>query len=383
MCIKGAQQMNWELSKFRAGDLVEVLTEAEILQTLDENGCFDGMPFMPEMLQFCGKQLRVSAVAHKTCDTNRETSTGRRLNRTVHLTGARCDGSAHGGCEAECLIFWKDAWLKAVDPTIQSPPSQPTTTRAGGISTADLAMLTRTTQSDVSAEERFSCQATRMWEATSELRPWDIRQYVYDVITGNHSIGRVLRVTWIATLRDLASRSESGRKLARIPFFHRLVQSILEVTHMRLTGRKPPYLNPTIKPREPKPIDVGGLGLSEGDYVRIKSQSEIEKTLDKHGRNRGLSFDKEEMAPYCGGIFRVKKIVKQIIHEPSGKMIEMKYPCIMLDGVVCNGEYASCRLNCPRQIYSYWREFWLEPVDSSIARAHLHANLPLSPVSDN
>jgi hypothetical protein len=77
------------------------------------------------------------------------------------------------------------------------------------------------------------------------------------------------------------------------------------------------------------------------------------------------------MAPYCGGIYRVKKVVKKIIHEPSGKMITMKYPCIMLDGVVCNSEYASCRINCPRQIYSYWREFWPEPVDASIALAHL------------
>jgi hypothetical protein len=359
--------MNWELSKFRAGDLVEVLTESEILQTLDEQGCFDGMIFMPEMLRFCGQQLRVSAIAHKTCDTARETWTGRRMNRTVHLAGARCDGSAHGGCEAECLIFWKDVWLKAVNPTIQSPLNQTTTARAGGISTADLAMLTRTTQPDTSAEECYSCQATRMWEATSELRYWDIRQYVYDVITRNHPIGRVLRVAWIASLRYLAS----PYKLGRVPLINRLVLSILEVTHMRLTGRKPPYLNPAITRGEPTPIDVGSLGLSKGDYVRVKSQSEIEKTLDHRGLNRGLSFDREEMAPYCGEIFRVKKVVKKIIAEPSGKMIKMKYPCIMLDGVVCNAEYASCRLNCPRHIYCYWREFWLEPVDSPIAPAHL------------
>ncbi|MBW4518497.1 MAG: hypothetical protein KME16_02025 [Scytolyngbya sp. HA4215-MV1] len=359
--------MDWELSKFRAGDLVEVLTESEILQTLDEHGCFDGMPFMPEMLQFCGQQLRVSAVAHKTCDTARQTWTGRRLNRTVHLTEARCSGSAHGGCEAECLIFWKDAWLKAVDPMIQLPPSQRTMTRTGSISNADLARLTRMTQPDVSDEERFSCQATRMWDATSELHPLDIRQYVYDVITHNHSIGRVLRVTWIAMLRFHVSRGT----LSRVPFVQPLIRSLLEVTHRLLTGRKPPYLNPAIKPGEKTPIDDGSIGLSEGDYVRIKSQSEIEKTLDYRGMNRGLSFDREEMAPHCGKIVRVKKVVKKIIDEPSGKMITMKYPCIMLDGVVCNSEYASCRINCPRQIYAYWREFWLEPVDSSIARTHL------------
>ena len=31
----------------------------------------------------------------------------------VHLE-TRCDGSAHGGCQASCLLFWKDAWLKPV-----------------------------------------------------------------------------------------------------------------------------------------------------------------------------------------------------------------------------------------------------------------------------
>jgi hypothetical protein len=35
----------------------------------------------------------------------------------------------------------------------------------------------------------------------------------------------------------------------------------------------------------------------------------------------------------------------------------------MLEGVVCNAEYASCRLNCPRAIPSYWREIWLERVE--------------------
>ena len=27
----------------------------------------------------------------------------------------RCDGSAHDGCQAGCLLFWKLAWLKAAD----------------------------------------------------------------------------------------------------------------------------------------------------------------------------------------------------------------------------------------------------------------------------
>src|SRR5258705_4020542 len=98
----------------RAGDVVEVRNKEEILRTLDERGALDGLPFMPEMLQFCGRRFRVGAVAHKTCETARRTWKARQLRRTVHLEGLRCDGSAHGGCQAECNLFWREEWLRPV-----------------------------------------------------------------------------------------------------------------------------------------------------------------------------------------------------------------------------------------------------------------------------
>ena len=104
--------MTWKLSRYRTGDLVEVRSKEEILATLDQHGAVDGMPFMPEMLQYCGRRFRVGAVAHKTCDTARQTWKARRLQATVHLAGLHCDGLAHGGCQAECNLFWKDEWLK-------------------------------------------------------------------------------------------------------------------------------------------------------------------------------------------------------------------------------------------------------------------------------
>src|SRR5262245_49125795 len=100
--------MSWTLSRFRAGALVEVRSKEEILATLDEHGCVDGLPFMPEMLAFCGQRFHVRAIAHKTCETVRRTWRGRRLRYTVHLADLRCDGSAHGGCQAACTLFWKD-----------------------------------------------------------------------------------------------------------------------------------------------------------------------------------------------------------------------------------------------------------------------------------
>src|SRR4029450_10217436 len=102
--------------KPKADDWVEVLCKEEILATLDAKGQLEGMPFMPEMFRFCGQQLQVYKRAHKTCDTVFPVR-GRHVHRAVHLH-TRCDGSAHGGCQAGCLIFWKEAWLKPVNDTV-------------------------------------------------------------------------------------------------------------------------------------------------------------------------------------------------------------------------------------------------------------------------
>ena len=77
------------------GDTVEVRTQDEILATLDKDGRLEAMPFMPEMLQYCGRRFRVFKRADKTCDNIKEWSI-RRAKNAVHLTGVRCSGEAHG-----------------------------------------------------------------------------------------------------------------------------------------------------------------------------------------------------------------------------------------------------------------------------------------------
>src|SRR6266403_2788048 len=105
------------------GDWVEVRSKEEILQTLDDRGMLDGMPFMPEMFAFCGQQFRVYKSAHKTCDYSVYPFHSRRLTRTVHLE-TRCDGGAHGGCEAGCLLYWKQDWLRLISEDSGDQPSQ-------------------------------------------------------------------------------------------------------------------------------------------------------------------------------------------------------------------------------------------------------------------
>ena len=102
----------------RVGQVVEVRPAAELLATLDDDGATDALPFMPEMLRFAGRRFTVSAHAQKLCDT-RSDGTGNRLFRdTVYLDDLRCDGSAHGGCQAGCRLLWRTAWLRPVSELV-------------------------------------------------------------------------------------------------------------------------------------------------------------------------------------------------------------------------------------------------------------------------
>ena len=89
--------------KLRAGDWVRVRSHEEILATLDERGCLEELPFIPQMLRYCGQRFQVSKRAHKLCDTVHGTG-ARGLTASVFLDDLRCDGQVYGGCEMECLI---------------------------------------------------------------------------------------------------------------------------------------------------------------------------------------------------------------------------------------------------------------------------------------
>ncbi|HOW84875.1 MAG TPA: hypothetical protein P5119_05925 [Candidatus Aminicenantes bacterium] len=94
----------------RPGDIVEVRSAAEIWATLDAEGRFRGLYFMPGMWAHCGRRLRVLHPVDRMM--SEKTGELRTLTRTVILEGVTCDGKAHGGCQRGCLVFWKDAWLR-------------------------------------------------------------------------------------------------------------------------------------------------------------------------------------------------------------------------------------------------------------------------------
>ena len=110
-----------------------------------------------------------------------------------------------------------------------------------------------------------------------------------------------------------------------------------------------------------RPHPFVDLKLQTGDLVRVKTHQEILTTLDKRNKNRGLSFD-VEMVPFCGHVYRVRTRVDRFIDEKTGRMMSLKTPAVILEGVFCQSRFSKRRMFCPRGLHSWWREVWLERV---------------------
>lgn len=321
----------------RRGDVVQIRSAEEIMATVDDEGRVDGMPFMPEMLQFAGRTFTVNKRADKTCDTIHSTGL-RRLHDTVLLADLRCDGESHGGCQAGCPLFWKEAWLKRPDeqdsdrsPRVLIGAAPPAASRGRTVEQLRALTTVAAPLPATPAAERFRCQATEMFDATSALHWWEPTQYVRDVRSGNVSVVAVA----LGFIRWLSVRVQA-----------------------RLNGSGVPGVKGRLK-KTPRQV----LELQPGERVRVKTKREIQRTLDTANRNRNLSFD-AEMLRYCGHEFTVLRRVSQIIDERTGEMIHIPGDCITLDGVTCRAEY---RLFCPRGEYAYWREAWLSRVEDETA----------------
>ena len=349
--MPGGADTSAPLLRLRAGERVTVRAREEILATLDSTGALDGLPFMPEMLQFCRQTFTVAKRAHKTCDTI--TSSGlRRMRDTVHLEGTRCNGDAHGGCEAACQLFWKEAWLIRADgkeSDTGASPGQPNSDRhrASACTEADLEAATRV-HGETGADRdeiHYRCQATDLLEASHPLRWWHLGQYIEDARSGNDTIGGILQCMIWSAARWARMRLRGYR--FQVTVFNGLQRLLRGTPFVHLGG---------VQTRTP----TGSLGLAAGDLVQVKSIEEIRETLNPRQRNRGLYFD-VEMTPFCGRRYRVRSRVTKIIEEGTGRMIRIPGDCVILDEVYCTGRYHH---SCPRAIFPYWREIWLQRVPS-------------------
>ena len=325
----------------RAGEWVEIRSAEEIRRTLDRNAQLEGLPFMPEMLRFCGTRARVCARAHKTCDTVDYVG-GRRLFNTVHLEGLRCEGDAHGGCDALCLLFWKEAWLRKVDGTGDREAG-------AGCTEEDVRRGTRAPgEAEDAPDPTYVCQATRLLDATVPLRRSDLAQYVEDFTSGNVTLRRIFAdAVFVAYSTVVGGRYGLGTPLR----------------WLYAAWQGSPF------PDRPGRLPAGAktparrLDLQPGELVRVRTLPEILETTDENLRNRGMGFH-QEMVPYTGQVYRVRRRIERIVSEKTGRLIRLKNDAVILDGVVCQGRHINnSRRFCPRAVFLYFREIWLERVE--------------------
>jgi hypothetical protein len=302
-------------SALRPGEIVQVLAAEDIIRSINGKGTLDGLPFMPEMLGFCGGRFRVShRVVQATIDDEPQSLREFGKGDVVLLEQLRCTGKDHDGCQRGCMTFWKEAWLKEVEEDSTAEKSKPD----------DIEKLRQKLKTKNGAGLYF-CQSTQYPKATQALTRWKRPgKCVKSITIGNCSAGEMMK---------------------------RLLTWAYWKSRQKLMG---PY------PRgNQKPTPVEALDLQAGELVEVKSLNEIVKTLDKKGKNRGLHFS-PDMLPFCGRRYRVRSRADRLIDEISGKMRKLAHT-VILEDVICDSAYYAFG-GCPRSDFQYWREIWLRRV---------------------
>ncbi len=296
------------------GDLVEVKPWAEICATLDERGCLEEVPFMPEMMTMCGQRARVYRSLHRIFDY-RKTRRMRHMEGAVLLAGVVCGGEYHGGCQAACLTIWKSAWLRRVEGSAESPALDARDESPRPASLPDFG-----TQAP-----HYSCQLTQLSAASKPIGGWSMIDVLRPLASGNVAPA-AFAVGWLTNIFNDIQQLRQG---VGFPAFEVAAKDrVLTEVH----------------------------DLKAGDWVVVRSSAEIRPTLNAQSLNRGLYFE-PDMLKYCGLRFPVKAEVRRIVDIVTGEMRQMKTPAYILDDVRFSGE---------RQLFNaqheplFWRGVWLQ-----------------------
>jgi hypothetical protein len=305
--------MTQTVVRLRPGDLVEVKAPEEILQTLDADGTLGQLPFMPEMVEFCGKRFQVSKRVLKTCYYTEKNAAGFLKFKTddvVLLDGLRCSGAAHDGCQKACMIFWREAWLRKAQEATLQPKSD---------STAYERLRARLKTS--TRPKTYFCQASELLKPTKPLSQRErLEGCLGEVLAGNYSV------------------LEMTQRIGRWLFWRTRRKLLGEYAHG--TGKSTP---------------VESLNLQSGELIEVKSMESINQTLDETGFNRGLFFF-PDMGSECGRQQTVERRIEKIIVDGTGEMRQLRNT-VFLENSHCGCVYALT--GCPRGEFSYWREIWL------------------------
>ncbi len=310
--------------KLRPGDFVEVKAPAEILRTLDADGTLDQLPFMPEMVEFCGRRFQVSRRVVKTCYYTKAGSSGMRKFRTddvVLLDGLRCSGAEHDGCQKACMIFWREAWLRKVEDAVSTQEMRDPQSTLSHMDSDGREQL-RACLKTLSGPKTYFCQASELLNATNELSRWErFGKSFSDVRAGN------------------CSTLEMAQRIGIWLFWR--IRRVFLGAYAHGTNKATP---------------VGGINLQSGEWVEVKPMESITETLNESAHNRGLYFT-PAMRQLCGAQHRVEKKVDKIIVDGTGEMRQLRNT-VFLEGSLCGCACVAFG-GCPRGEFAYWREIWL------------------------
>jgi hypothetical protein len=298
------------------GDEVEVRSWAEIRRTLDEQGCLEGLPFMPEMLAMCGRRARVFRCAHRIFDY-RKTRRMRHMDGVVLLVGAVCNGSSHGDCDAACHTIWKAQWLRRLPPVHERASGSPNALRSGP--EADTGVLLRGTQ-----PPRYTCQLTQLNAASRPIGDWSVLNFIRPLVAGNVA-PLAFVVGWLTHLFNVVQHKRGG-----IGF-------------------------PEFETASPGERLGNTCPLKAGDRVLVRSSAEIRATLNDQMVHRGLGFE-EDMLKHCGHRYLVQSEIKRLVDIVSGELRTMRTPAYILKDVHFSGERQ--QFNAQYEPL-FWRSVWL------------------------
>jgi hypothetical protein len=302
--------------RLHTGDFVNVRSFPEIAETLDKTGALEGLPFLAEMLKYCGRTFTVRRRVNKLIQEGVGASM-RRIKNVVLLDGTICDGQAHDHCQRACFPLWKTAWLETADAKLESVQGEAATPAE-----------TASEDGEALLPLRKGCQVTELIKATKPLSLWHpLRQY------------------W-----DVTSRIYSPKE-----YLAYILGGIYRKTLKRLIDKLA-----RSKPVPPNPTPTKRLDLTAGDLVEVKFAAEIRATLNAEGKSRGLFF-MPGMWDYCGRRLRVLQPIERMMSEKTGEMRALSQT-VILEGVTCNGKaHGGCQRGC----YVFWKDTWLRRVNES------------------
>ncbi len=112
-----------EVLGLQPGEMVEVKSLEEIVATLNKTGHNRGLHFSADQRPFCGKRFRVRGRADNFIAEG--IGEMKHFRNTVILEDVLCDSAcfAFGGCYRADLLYWREIWLKRVEPELRLPSS--------------------------------------------------------------------------------------------------------------------------------------------------------------------------------------------------------------------------------------------------------------------